>query len=286
MGSSRLPGKVLADIAGMPALVLQIRRLRRAHLDVAVATSEAPADDVVADLVGALGVTVVRGPEQDVLERYRLAAVTAPSADPIVRLTADCPLTDPDVVRRAVEVHQRTSADHTSNVLARTYPDGLDVEAISRAALLAAAAEAVVPEEREHVTPFLIRRPERFTLASFCSGVQAGLLRLVLDTAADLVSLRAAVARAQDPVAAAWHEFVALPTPPSGVSAWPRCSDGVLRARSFSIVREGEVIGTATVTVNAGVGHLALAVPPEAARDAYFWIERWLQLDLQVATLT
>lgn len=285
MGSARLPGKVLAELAGMPALALQLHRLRRGGLDVAVATSDAAADDAVAALALSLAVPVVRGPEHDVLARYRLAAEASPDADPVVRLTADCPLSDPELVRRALGVHQQTGADHTSNVLARTFPDGFDVEVVSRKALLTAGSEAAEPDEREHVTPYLLRHPERFTLASFCSGVRAGLLRLTLDTADDLAVLRAAVSRTPDPVTARWDDFVEVPPAPLGISVWPRCEEGVLRERRFAVLRDGAEVGSASVAVEAGTGHLDIAAPAEATAEARSWVERWLRMDTQVVSL-
>lgn len=285
MGSSRLPGKVLAEVGGMPALALQIRRLQRGRFETVVATSDAAADDEVSDLAASLGVTVVRGPEEDVLERYRLTVERYPAAEPLVRLTADCPFTDPAVVHQAITTHHHWAADHTSNILARTFPDGLDVEVVSRAALLAAASEGLDLDEREHVTPFLLRHPERFSLASFCSGVQAGLLRLTLDTAQDLATLRAACRMTGSPVAAGWRELITLTPMPAGVSAWPRCPEGPIRSRYFDVVRDGDPIGEVEVAVDAGRGRIRLEVPDDGAAEARAWVERWLLLDKQVVTL-
>lgn len=285
MGSSRLPGKVLADIAGMPALALQVRRVQQSAFDVVVATSDVPADDAVDQLARSLGVPVVRGPERDVLERYRITAEQFPAGDPIIRLTADCPLADPAIVRRAVEVHDDCGTHHTSNVLVRTFPDGFDVEVIRRTALLTAAVEATDPSEREHVTPFLMRRPRRFSLASVCSGVRAGLIRLTLDTVEDLGALRAAIARTGDPVRAAWNDLVDVPAPSTGISVWPRCAEGRMTDRRFVVLRDSSEIGEAVVVVDEGVGRLYLMVPIEAAAETRSWVERWLRLDKQVVVL-
>ena len=210
MGSSRLPGKVLADLGGRPVLQLMLERLARAHVDqLVVATSDLPGDDPVAALAGRCGVAVVRGPEADVLARFALALDRYP-ADDVVRLTADCPLVDPVIVDSALGLHRRCRADYTSNSLERTFPDGLDVEVVRAEALRTAAAEATRPDDREHVTPFLHHHPDRFTLASLETAEQLGHERWTLDTPADLERLRTIVDRLVDPVAAGWHEVLAV----------------------------------------------------------------------------
>src|SRR5690606_17265794 len=99
----------------------------------------------------------------------------------------DCPLADPSVIDACVRLHLAGRADYTSNTLQRTYPDGLDVEAMTAAALAAAAAEARDPFEREHVTPFLYRRPDRFRLAQLTQPRDQSSLRWTVDTADDLL---------------------------------------------------------------------------------------------------
>src|SRR5690242_12761537 len=111
MGSSRLPGKVLMDLGGRPALALQLERLRPLQVDhVTIATTTEPRDDVLVDLARDHGVDAVRGPEDDVLARF---AVAVDRFDPssVVRLTADCPLTDPALVGEVLELHLRAGAD-------------------------------------------------------------------------------------------------------------------------------------------------------------------------------
>lgn len=169
MSSTRLPGKVLRPLAGEPMIGRQVERLRRAQrLDrMVVATSVGPEDDPLAAYCEGLGLDVFRGPLDDVLGRFAGAIDAFGPAEAVVRLTADCPLADPGVVDEVVRTHLESGADYTSNVLpARTFPKGLDVEVARTQALLAAAAEAADPYEREHVTPFLYRRPERFKIAS------------------------------------------------------------------------------------------------------------------------
>ncbi|WP_029010442.1 cytidylyltransferase domain-containing protein [Azospirillum halopraeferens] len=169
IGSTRLPGKVLMEAAGAPLLAHHLNRLRRCRsVDaVVLATTVRPDDDPVADLAGRLGVAVFRGDEADVLGRFAGAAAMA-DADVVVRVTADCPLIDPVLVDRAVALFHagraRTPPVDYVAIDTTRFPRGLDAEVFTRAALDTAAAEATDPAEREHVTPFLYRRPDRFRL--------------------------------------------------------------------------------------------------------------------------
>ncbi|HXN88188.1 MAG TPA: glycosyltransferase family protein, partial [Methylocella sp.] len=166
MTSTRLPGKVLKEICGKPMLARQIERVARARLVdlVAVATSEDASDDPIAALCAELGIPSYRGSLADVLGRFQGASERLGPADHIVRLTGDCPLTDPAIVDACVAVHIANSADYTANGVERTYPDGLDVEVMTASALARAAREAKDPFQREHVTPHIYRNPEIFSL--------------------------------------------------------------------------------------------------------------------------
>jgi spore coat polysaccharide biosynthesis protein SpsF len=168
MSSTRLPGKVMRPVVGRPMIGLQVERLRRsARLGrIVVATSIGPEDDPLADYVETLGLAVHRGERDDVLSRFHGAIEAHGGGEHVVRLTADCPLADPEVIDAVVARHLETGADYTANTEGRTYPKGLDVEVCRVEALEAAWAEATDPYEREHVTAFLYRRPERFRLAA------------------------------------------------------------------------------------------------------------------------
>lgn len=192
MGSTRLPGKVLADLGGRPMLARVLERLGRARsLDaIVVATSTEPGDDPVAELGRELGVPVFRGSEEDVLDRYAGAAGHF-DADAVVRITADCPLIDPELVDRVVERFRESGADYASNTLERTYPQGLDVEVFSREALERAAREARETWERAHVTPFIYRHPELFSLTGIRHEADASRHRWTVDTPEDLDFVRA-----------------------------------------------------------------------------------------------
>ena len=166
-GSTRLPGKVLKPILGRPMLSLQLQRLGRARrMDaLLVATSTEPGDEPIVAMCEDLQVPFFRGSEKDVLDRvYRAAQAYAPRH--VVRLTGDCPLADPDVVDQVIEDHLRGGYDYTSNCMLRTYPDGLDVEAVRFECLEEAWREARLPSHREHVTPFFYQQPDRYGLGS------------------------------------------------------------------------------------------------------------------------
>jgi spore coat polysaccharide biosynthesis protein SpsF len=195
MSSTRLPGKVLADLDGRPVLEWVVSRLRdsRELADVVVATSGDASDDPVAEAAPA---RVVRGPLDDVLGRYAVAARELGSGA-LVRITADCPLIDPAVVDEVVAAWRTGDEDYVANVIEpRTYPVGMDTEVVSADALLAADAEATEPYDREHVTPFVRSRPDRFPQRAVSLDPPRPDVRLTLDTADDLEHLRAVVAQA------------------------------------------------------------------------------------------
>jgi spore coat polysaccharide biosynthesis protein SpsF len=157
MGSTRLPGKVLKEAAGKPLLAHLLERLARARvLDrIVVATSTDGRDDAIAALCGRVGVGVFRGSETDVLDRYFRAAEEF-GLDVIVRVTADCPLIDPEIVDEMVQffLRNRGRFDLVTNRHPLTYPDGLDFDVLSREALAHAWRTATAPHHREHTVPF------------------------------------------------------------------------------------------------------------------------------------
>jgi spore coat polysaccharide biosynthesis protein SpsF len=188
MGSTRLPGKVLAPIMGRPMLYYQLERLRRCRRleRLIVATTVEQADDAIVTFCGANGADVMRGSEADVLARFAQVA-RASDADIVVRLTADCPLIDAQMVDQAVDAFVTDpQCDYLSNMIEPTWPLGMAVEVMKASALLEAEAEATDPAEREHVTPFLYWRPTRFRLRSLTRRPNLSHLRLTVDTAADL----------------------------------------------------------------------------------------------------
>ena len=193
MSSSRLPGKVLADVAGMPMLGRQVARLRRSRRmgELVLATSDQASDDAVADYAAQLDLTVVRGDLEDVLARFGRALEAFPEAATVVRMTADCPLTDWRVLDAVIDHRAATKADYASNTPeVRTYPHGLDIEVMTAAALRTAVREASDPYDREHVTPFLYRNPARFRLEFLSQSPSLAHLRWTVDHPADLDFVR------------------------------------------------------------------------------------------------
>lgn len=184
--SRRLPGKVLKAILGRPMLERQLERLRRVRrFDVLViATSTDTTDDAIAALCGEMGIGCYRGSLEDVLDRFYRAASLA-NASTVVRLTGDCPLTDPGLIDSLVDLHLGSEDDYTSNTLKRSYPDGLDAEVMRMSCLEVAWREARLPSEREHVTPFIYRHPERFRLGNLAQQKDLSALRWVVDDPAD-----------------------------------------------------------------------------------------------------
>ncbi|MGE0395421.1 MAG: NTP transferase domain-containing protein [Kofleriaceae bacterium] len=194
MTSERLPGKILLDVAGTPMLARQLRRLRRSvQLDaIVIATTTNATDDPVVTLASQESVEVFRGDEHDVLGRY-LGAARAHDAGLIVRVTGDCPLIDPTVVDSVVEMATSSSdrCDYASNTIRRSFPRGLDVEALHRDVLERIGRLATSTPAREHVTYFLHReRPELFDVRQVVRSTDASDLRWTVDTADDLDLIR------------------------------------------------------------------------------------------------
>jgi len=197
LGSTRLPGKTLANLGGRPMLAHVVERAAAIPgVDgVVIATTTRARDDRVADWAGAAALPCVRGNEDDVLDRFR-DVLEQHACDAVVRVTPDCPFLDPEVSGRVVAAWREGDAlDYASNVEPPTFPDGLDTEVISRAALLAAWREARLLSDREHVTPFVRRHRERFRQVAVRNERDLSHLRWTVDTAADLDFARAVVAR-------------------------------------------------------------------------------------------
>jgi len=188
MTSTRLPGKVLAPLAGEPMILRQLERLSRAErIDaIVVATSTDPTDDALTEVLRVAGYRVHRGSLDDVLARF-IGAAEAAHADVVVRITADCPLLSPAVVDRVIEQFEESGAHYASNTLDPTYPDGLDVEVIRATALKTLLDADLDTDEREHVTLGIYRRPNTFQLHSVTDpDADRSNLRWTVDTAEDL----------------------------------------------------------------------------------------------------
>jgi spore coat polysaccharide biosynthesis protein SpsF len=231
MGSTRLPGKVLLDIGGQPMLVRVVERVRRAErLDgVVVATTIDAQDDPVVELCRTRGYPFTRGSTQDVLDRYYQAAKEC-AATRIVRITADCPVIDPQLIDLTIDAFNLRKADFAANRLpppwSRTYPNGLDVEVCTILALERAWKEANQPFEREHVMPYFYEgippeslrslkntftvSPHDFRVLLVNHDPDYGALRWAVDTAPDLELLSQVYSRFGNLDTFTWSDVLTL----------------------------------------------------------------------------
>jgi spore coat polysaccharide biosynthesis protein SpsF len=205
MSSSRLPGKALLPIAGRPMLALVVERCAAATLGsgVVVATSARPDDDAVTALARELGVPAFRGALDDVAGRALTCAEAGEHQD-FVRVSGDSPFIDPIVIDQAIDLHQRDGADLTSNTHPREYPPGMSVEVIHTAALRRALAETSDAEDREHVTPYFYKHPERFRISHLAAErPRPEAIRLTVDDADELAQADWIARRLPEPFAQA-----------------------------------------------------------------------------------
>lgn len=212
MGSTRLPGKVLMDIGGKSLLERHLNRVARMTTLAAlvVACPSTAESQPIMDLCAALGVACVTGPEHDVLERYRLAA-EALGADVVVRVTSDNPFADPSLLDALVELYRGGGVDYAfiGNSADGGYPYGLNAEVFSSALLEEVARLANLPEEREHVMPYVYSRPHQYRLKSLPGG-DGYEFRLTVDVIADLERARKLYAELDRRDEFDWRDCVAL----------------------------------------------------------------------------
>jgi len=199
MGSTRLPGKVLAEIRGRPMLWRVVQRTLAAETldEVIVATTTQSSDDVIVSFCRDNRVGCFRGGEEDVLDRYYRAALQQ-KADAVVRITSDCPLIDPQIVDRVVRAFLQGDCDYASNCMTRTYPRGLDTEVMTFQALQRAWSEATEPFQRAHVTPYIYQNPTQFKILSVTGERDYSAYRWTVDTPEDLEFVRAVYDRLPD----------------------------------------------------------------------------------------
>lgn len=185
MGSTRLPGKVLMDIAGKPMLWHVIERVKRCKKidSIVVATTSREEDKAVVELTKECGVETFAGSEEDVLDRYYQAAKKF-DADPVVRITADCPVIDPQIVDEVINKYTEGGYDVCG--LSGKFPDGLDVSIFSFNALEDTWRNAKLPSEKEHVGPYMGKHPEKFKLGEYVKFDNLGHYRWSVDEERDL----------------------------------------------------------------------------------------------------
>lgn len=185
MSSTRLPGKVMKGIAGRPMLWHVVNRLKASSLidEIVIATTTGPEDDIIEEWCKLGGTGFSRGSLDDVLDRYFQAASMF-RARTVVRITSDCPLVDPELVDKAIEKFGEGGFDHVS--VDASFPDGLDAEVFSFDALKKAHQEASLASEREHVTPYIWKNPQLFSLCKIKSSVDLSSMRWTVDDERDL----------------------------------------------------------------------------------------------------
>jgi spore coat polysaccharide biosynthesis protein SpsF len=211
MCSTRLPGKVLLDLAGASVLSRVLERVRRTDSidEVVVATTDRPSDDVIVQECLRYQIPVFRGQEEDVLDRYYRAAVSA-NADVVVRITSDCPLIDPEITGKTVRAFLAERPDYASNCMVRSYPRGLDTEVMTLHALERTWRKATQPYERAHVTPYIYEHPGEFKLLSVTGEADYSGHRWTVDTPEDLEFVRSVYARLNHLNQFSWRDVLDL----------------------------------------------------------------------------
>ncbi len=211
MGSSRLPQKVLKDLAGATVLDRVLNRLGRSQLihESIVATTTEPADHAIVEHCERSGRKVFRGSELDVLDRYYGAAKSA-DADVVVRITSDCPVIDPELTDATIRAFLDQHADYASNTRLRSYPRGLDTEVMRFEALERDWRESSQPYQREHVTPYIYENPDKFKLHGVENDTDCSQHRWTVDTPEDLQLLQAIYAHFGGRDDFGWREVLQL----------------------------------------------------------------------------
>lgn len=210
MGSTRLPGKVLKDLAGSPVLhwVVSAGEGAQGVDEVWIATSALPQDDVIEEWCKKNSVPCFRGSETDVLSRFTGAAQAA-QADVAIRVTCDCPFLDPRVIGEVVALRAATDADYASNIDPPTWPDGLDCEAIKVKALIEANERATRPSDRNTVTQYILRNRLRYKVVNLtCPIPGMHKERWVLDTSDDYALCQAIAEQCYDTSYLGIHKFL------------------------------------------------------------------------------
>lgn len=207
LNSSRLPGKALLDVAGLPLIELVARRAGRTGHEVIVATSEEDYDELIADRLAAVGIPVIRGSLDDVLGRFAAACADLDDDDLVVRLTGDNPLVDGELVAELVEA-TRASGHRYGRVDIEAVPEGLGAEVFTAGDLRAAAAAASSAYDREHVTPWLRRELGEHLFVPVGSPSDIHAYRATVDTLSDYVRVSRLFRGIDDPVHVAWQELM------------------------------------------------------------------------------
>ena len=191
VSSTRLPQKVIKKIEGktvLEHLILRAKKVKNCD-KVILATTDKKDDDVLGKIAKELNVLAFRGSENDVLDRYYQAAKLF-KIDPIVRITADCPLLDPKIVEKVIDFYFSGNYNYISNTHPPTFPDGMDVEIFNFKSLEKSWKKAKLRSEREHVTAYIFKNPKLFKIGNITYEKDFSHLRLTLDEKEDLILIR------------------------------------------------------------------------------------------------
>ena len=252
--STRLPGKVLLPVCGLPIVVLAARRAARDGVEAVVATSDDASDDQLAQILHAHGIPHLRGPLDDVLSRFIAATADLDDDDICVRLTADNVFPDSDYVRRLIEAARRSAHGHAGfSGGSDGLPYGLAGEAMRVRLLREADRNTPAPQDREHVTPWIIRR---FGLAKppmpRVDSLDLSNLRCTVDTLEDYRTISSALAGLADPVAAPWQELCRR------LARWSQRAQPAVPARIVSgELQASLVLGGAQIGMAYGIANRA-----------------------------
>lgn len=191
MSSSRLPGKVLKPVKNMTILEYELERVKQSvEIDkIVVATSDDASDNIIEEILSRKYIDVYRGSLNNVLERFYKCSLNY-NPDHVIRITADCPLIDPKITDAVIKLHLESDADYTSNVLPRTFPDGLDIEVMKFSTLEKVYNCAKEQDEIEHVTKYIHKYPDKFKISNLKYHTDLSNVRWTLDTLEDYEKLK------------------------------------------------------------------------------------------------
>ena len=191
MSSTRLPGKVLAEINGIPMIYWQIKRIEKSELigGICVAVSEDPSDDVLFNFLVSHNIEVVRGSLNNVINRF-MKVIDSHSQENLIRITGDCPLMMPNLIDEMIEKFNEQNIDYMSNSIMPTFPDGLDVEIFTRKAFTRLFECQLSPQEIEHVTLGFYQRRGEFRISNFMDNFDRSNFRWTVDYPEDLAFVR------------------------------------------------------------------------------------------------
>jgi len=188
MNSSRLPGKVLTEIEGVPSILYQINRIKPVlseDIGLVVATTNTPKDDILCNLLNKNKIKFYRGEEDNVLDRFAQCSLQY-NSEFVIRLNADCPLICPQLIKEVIDKMKNSNFDYASTILDETYPLGMHIEIMKSKTLRSINKLKLSPELREHVTPFIYRNKEKFNLLSIADEINNSNLRITVDYPEDL----------------------------------------------------------------------------------------------------